>query len=353
MSVINEICLLASIFIVLNVLFTTSEASIFKAGITGNIIATVLSALLSFSIFMTMRKKQQGKSTTYNWATPYYFMLPAVLVLALVVAFPLIYGFYLSMTNMSLSSFRDPQLIWFNNYLAVFSDPKLISTLVRTVIWTVINVFFHVTIGLLLAIQLNRRLPGKAFFRLLLIIPWAIPQYVAIATWKGMFNESFGVINNLLQHVGVSPVAWLGNPTDTFIASIFTNIWLGFPFMMMIALGGLQSIPRDIYEAADIDGISAWKKFTHITVPLLKPVMVPAIVLGSVWTFNMVNVILIFAGNQGGDGSQILVTQVYRLAFSFYRYGFAAAYSVIIFILLLVFSLVIVRKSGVLKEGEL
>jgi ABC-type sugar transport system permease subunit len=115
MSLINEICLLASIFIVLNVLFTTTETSIFNAGATGSIIATILSAILSFSLFITMRKKQMGKSNTHNWAAPYYFMLPAVLVLVLVVAFPLIYGFYLSMTNMSLSSFRNPQLIWFNN----------------------------------------------------------------------------------------------------------------------------------------------------------------------------------------------------------------------------------------------
>ncbi|MGL5624509.1 carbohydrate ABC transporter permease, partial [Cetobacterium sp.] len=143
---------------------------------------------------------------------------------------------------------------------------------------------------------------------------------------------------------------WLSDPKLTFYAAIITNIWLGFPFMMMITLGGLQSIPAELYEAADIDGAGAWNKFKDITLPLLKPTLTPAIILGTIWTFNMLNIIIILAGGYGNKETQILVTDVYRLAFNFYRYGFAAAYSVLIFLFLLVFSVIYVKKSNIFKE---
>ena len=167
-----------------------------------------------------------------------------------------------------------------------------------------------------------------------------------------MFNYVYGAINIALKMVGLNPINWLSDPTMTFVGAIITNIWLGFPFMMMIALGGLQSIDKSLYEAADIDGATSFQKLKNITLPLLKPVMTPAIILGTVWTFNQVNVIILIAGGFGNEKTQILVTEVYRLAFNFYRYGYAAAYSVVIFLMLLVFSMIYVRKTGILKELE-
>jgi len=253
---------------------------------------------------------------------------------------------------MSLRTFKNPGFIGIRNYLSLFQDPRLIETLGRTVVWTFINVFFHVTIGLYLAILLNRKLPGKALIRVMLIIPWAMPQYIAALTWKGMFNQNFGAVNIFLGKFGMDALPWLSDPTMTFIAAILTNIWLGFPFMMMISLGGLQSIPGELYEAADIDGASPWDKFKNITLPLLKPTLTPAIILGTVWTFNMLNVILIIAGGYGNEKTQILVTDVYRLAFNFYRYGYAAAYSVLIFVILLLFAMFYVKKSNVFGGEE-
>lgn len=269
--------------------------------------------------------------------TPYLFTAPALILLILMVFYPLSYGFYLSITDMSLKTFKNPNVIGLANYAQIITDGKMFSTLLRTIIWTVINLVFHVSVGLWLAVLLNRKLPGKSIYRVLLIIPWAMPQYIAALTWKGMFNFKFGAVNIALQNFGFEPVNWLGDPTMTFIAAIITNIWLGCAFMMMISLGGLQSIPNELYEAADIDGASSWHKFKNITLPLLKPVLAPSIVLGTVWTFNMLNVIIIIAGGFGNEKTQILVTEVYRLAFMFYRYGYAAAYSVVIFFILLIF----------------
>ena len=176
--------------------------------------------------------------------------------------------------------------------------------------------------------------------RVLLILPWAIPQYIVALTWKGMFNYEYGVINLLLKHSFGSDamITWLSNPNIAFIACIITNVWLGIPFMMMISLGGLQSIPKELYEAAEVDGVNEWKKFKSITLPLLKPVLIPAVILGTLWTFNMINIIYIITSGAALEESQILVTLVYKQAFEYFRYGYAAALSVIIFFILLVFS---------------
>lgn len=291
-----------------------------------------------------------GKGRLVGKNTPYLFIAPAFIVMAIMVFYPLGYGFWLSLTNMSLRTFKNPGFVGLQNYIRVFQDPEVLATFIRTIIWTFVNVFFHVTIGLFLAILLNRKLPGKSILRVFLIIPWAMPQYIAALTWKGMFNQNFGAINLMLGWFGIQNLPWLSDPKLTFYAAIITNIWLGFPFMMMITLGGLQSIPGELYEAADIDGASSWSKFKDITLPLLKPTLTPAIILGTIWTFNMLNIIIILAGGYGNKETQILVTDVYRLAFNFYRYGFAAAYSVLIFLFLLVFSVIYVRKSNIFKE---
>ncbi|TDT72278.1 arabinogalactan oligomer/maltooligosaccharide transport system permease protein [Hypnocyclicus thermotrophus] len=299
-----------------------------------------------------MKNKETANQLLMKKSTPYYFIAPALTILALMVFYPLLYGFWLSLTNMSLKTFRHPQFIGFDNYVRVFTDPRLVKTLIRTIIWTVVNVFFHVTIGLWLAVLLNRKLPGKAFLRVFLIIPWAMPQYIAALTWRGMFNFKFGAVNIFLSKIGIPPLNWLSQPSLTFLAAIITNIWLGFPFMMMVALGGLQSISKNLYEAAEIDGATPWQQFKNITLPLLKPVMTPSIVLGTVWTFNMLNVIIIIANGFGNEETQILVTDVYRLAFQFYRYGYAAAYSVVIFLILLLFGVVFVAKSNIIGGDE-
>jgi arabinogalactan oligomer / maltooligosaccharide transport system permease protein len=200
---------------------------------------------------------------------------------------------------------------------------------------------------------LNRKIKGKSIFRVLLILPWAIPQYIVALTWRGMFNFEYGAINLILtQYLGLPAVEWLRSPTEAFIAVIITNIWLGFPFMMVIALGGLQSISNEFYEAADIDGASAWQKFKNITVPLLRPVMIPAITLGIIWTFNNINVVwLVTNGGEPADQTHILVSYVYRAAFGLYRYGYAAALSMVMFVILLIFSLAFMKRTQATKAA--
>ena len=189
--------------------------------------------------------------------------------------------------------------------------------------------------GLSAALLLNRNLPGRNIYRALLILPWAMPQYISALTWRGMFNVEYGAINLMLGKIGIDAIPWFTSEFWAFMAPVITNIWLGFPFIMVIALGGLQSIPKELYEAARIDGAGPVQQFRSITLPMLKPVLMPALVLGTIWTFNNLNVMWLVT-DQGlpADKTHILVTYVYKAAFQYYRYGYAAAFSVFIFLVL-------------------
>lgn len=289
-----------------------------------------------------MRTEKLGAKTF-----AYVLVLPAALVMFGVVVYPFIYNVVLSFSNMSLRHFQDWRLIGLRQYVKVFSEDVFYSVFFKTVIWTVVNVVFHVVIGVLLAVTLNRKLLGKAAIRTLLILPWAIPQVIVALTWRSMFNYEYGALNLAIsQYLQMSPVQWLGKPLEAFSACIITNVWLGFPFMMTVALGGLQSIPHELYEAAGIDGATGWQRFWRITVPLLKPVMIPAISLGIIWTFNNVNIVwLVSNGGEPSDQTHILVSYVYKAAFNLYRYGYAAALSMVIFMILLVFSLYFLKRT--------
>lgn len=276
----------------------------------------------------------------------YLYILPALLVMFLVIIWPFIYNVVVSFSNMNLINFHNWKLIGFDNYLDVVFDTTFWYFFAKTLLWTFSNVFFHVTLGVLLAVILNNKIPGQGLFRILIILPWAVPQYITALTWRGMFNYEYGAINLLLGQFGMEPLQWLSTEWGAFSACLLTNIWLGIPFMMIVALGGLQSIPGDLYEAAEIDGASTWFQFWNITVPLLKPVMIPAITLGVIWTFNNFNVVwLVSDGGRPSDTSHILVSLVYKEGLANMRIGYAAAFSMLIFAFLLFFGWNFIKKT--------
>lgn len=296
---------------------------------------------------------------TASWKHRLFVFLlvaPAFVVLFGVVIYPFFYNVVISLSNMNLRHIRDWKLIGFDQYVKVFteqSQPDFYGVFLKTVIWTAVNLFFHVVIGVFLAIVLNQKeIRGKALFRAILILPWAVPQLIVALTWRGMFNAEYGAINLMLTRwFGLAPVEWLRHPTEAFIAVIVTNVWLGFPFMMVIALGALQSIPHDLYEAADIDGAGWFHKLKNITIPLIRPVMVPAITLGTIWTFNNLNIVwLVSNAGEPSDQTHLMVSFVYKAAFNFYRYGYGAALSMIIFFVLLAFSLVFMRRTKAVEN---
>ncbi|GAB6281509.1 MAG: hypothetical protein STSR0008_02490 [Ignavibacterium sp.] len=277
----------------------------------------------------------------------YLLSFPALIIMLAVILYPFIYNIVISFSNMSLTHINDWSIIGFEQYGKVFTDSAFYEFLLKTIIWTFTNIFFHVVIGVTLAILLNKKLPGTTLFRTLLILPWAVPQYIVALTWRGMFNYEYGAINLMLvKYLNLGPIAWLKSPLEAFIAVIVTNIWLGFPFMMIIALGALQSIPNELYEAAEMDGAKWYNKLRNITIPLIRPVMIPAITLGMIWTFNNLNVVwLVSNAGEPSDKTHILVSFVYKAAFNLYRYGYAAAFSMVIFFILLVFGLSFLKRT--------
>ncbi len=280
-----------------------------------------------------------------------FLAVPSFLILLAVVFYPFVYNLVISFSNMNLRHIKDWRFVGLLQYIKVFTEPTqpdFYAVFLKTIIWTVVNLTFHVFIGVFLALLLNQKdIKGRPIFRTLLILPWAIPQYIVALTWRGMFNSEYGSINLIItKYLNLPAVDWLKSPTEAFLACILTNVWLGFPFMMVIALGALQSIPQELYEAADIDGASWWHKLTKITLPLLRPVMIPAITLGTVWTFNNLNIVwLVSNAGEPSDQTHILVSFVYKAAFNMYRYGYAAALSMVIFVILLMFSLFFMKKT--------
>ncbi len=257
----------------------------------------------------------------------YGYVAPAMAGMAVCVFIPFVMG-------IGIAFFRtDGTFVGLENFLEILAPPRgadmsFYFTLGVTVLWTALNVVLHVSIGLVLALALNRKdLRFKTAYRVLLILPWAVPNYITALIWKGMFHAQYGAVNTLIETLGGSPIVWLGH-TGTFLtnftANLVTNTWLGFPFMMVVALGALQSIPKDLYEAAEIDGATRWQRFRHITLPLLKPALFPAIILGTIWTFNMFNVIYLVSGGAPNNETNILITEAYRAFDVLKRYGVAA-----------------------------
>lgn len=271
----------------------------------------------------------------------YIYVFPAMVGMIVLVFFPFLYGMAMGFFKITHQTW---DFVWFRNFIEILSDFQPLTpgnfyfTLLVTIMWTFINVALHVGIGLIMALILNRPdMKLKKIYRVLLILPWAVPNYITALIWKGMFHKQFGAINAFLQMVGIEGISWFNHFWTAFFANVATNTWLGFPFMMVISLGALQSIPGYLYEAAEVDGASKWHQFRHITLPLLKPALFPAVVLGTIWTFNMFNIIYLVSNGAPNRSTDILITQAYRYAFENFNWGYAAAYSIIIFLILLAY----------------
>ena len=300
----------------------------------------------------TSRRDRVIARARASWPA-YLYLAPAFVGMVAVVLLPFLVGASVSLfahqngefTFVGLSNFL--RILSSDTY-SVFDPMSFWFTLVVTVAWTAANVALHVGIGLGLALLLRDPwMKLKGVYRVLLIVPWAVPNYITALIWKGMFNEQYGAINDLLAVVGIEPVAWFSSFATAFAANLCTNTWLGFPFMMVVTLGALQAIPRDLEEAAEVDGAGPWTRFRHVTLPLLKPALLPAVILGSVWTFNMFNVIYLVSGGEPGGGTEILISEAYKWAFDRQsQYGYAAAYSVLVFGILVLYTALTTRVTG-------
>lgn len=312
------------------------------------------SLALEFLVYLLLTRVLHSK-----YALPYTLLVPSVVGLVAFLAWPLIFNVGIAFSNWRLVNLLHPsfalQYGW-ANLQSVFTKPLLNTpsstfwiVFARTIAWTVVNVFFHVTIGMAIALLLNRQLALKGLYRTLLVVPWAMPMVVAGLVWKGEFHSQFGFVNLLLAKFGIHGPAWLTNPIWAFAAVCIANIWRGIPFMVVIILGGLQSIAGEYYEAAEMDGATWWQEFRSVTLPLLAPVLGPAVTLGTIWTFNNLDVIFLITGGGPSEATNTLVVALYNAAFGFSKFGFGAMFSIVIFVILFLFSTFWLRTSGALR----
>jgi arabinogalactan oligomer/maltooligosaccharide transport system permease protein len=306
-------------------------------------VSAVVALVVSAAVAKRLRNRSFLRELRASF-TAYVYAGMAGIAVFLLVILPLLASALISL----FAGTRDaPIYVGLSQYVAIldkvglaFRPGSFYFTLLVTVVWTVANVLLHVAIGLTLALVLSRpSMRFRSLYRVLLLLPWAVPSYVSALAWKGMFHKQFGAINAVLAYFGHEPVAWFSHFATSLAANITTNVWLGFPFMMVVILGALTSIPHEVLEAAEVDGASAWQRLRWIKLPLLGPAVLPAIILGAAWTFNMFNVVFLVSGGEPDGTTDILVTEAYRWAFTRNsQYGYAAAYSVIIFAILATFA---------------
>jgi ABC-type sugar transport system permease subunit len=305
-------------------------------------VAPLVGALPGLALVLLRARGALARLRGHGFA--YAYVLPAAVGMTLLVLIPFALGCVLGFFDHARGVYT---FVGVANFREILRSPEFYATLGVTALWTVLNVLLHVSLGLALALLLKEpwiRLRG--LFRVLLIVPWAVPNYITALMWKGMFHQQYGAINTLLAACGLGRVSWFSSFLPAFTANVVTNTWLGFPFMMVVCLGALQSIPRDVYEAAAVDGASPSAQFFRITLPLLRPALFPAVIIGSIWTFNQFNIIYLVSEGRPGGKTDILITEAYRWAFERgERYGLAAAYGTLIFLILLGFCLFASRRS--------
>lgn len=278
--------------------------------------------------------------TTRETLANYAYLLPAAICLGATVAFPILKAIHMSLYQNVLSRPQDYHFIGLGNYVRMVYDPTFWLTLQNSFVWVFFSVSLQFVLGFLGALLLNASFKGRAFFRTLNLLPWIIPGVVVGLVWEYLYQPNYGPINDILRRLGLLtvPIAWLSQPTFAMASVIFANIWRGIPFFSIMILAGLQAIPDEVYEAATVDGASVTQRFWHITLPMLRPIIVVATATRIIWTFNYAD--LIFVMTSGGPANATQITSSYTLltAYTDLDFGYAATLSVILLVIMLVFT---------------
>lgn len=299
-----------------------------------------------------MKNKKQQK----RQRTAYLYAAPSLILIGLIVLFPVIYTGYISVTNMNIYNWFDFTFVGFRNYhTALFvMDSGFLSALLRTILWTVVNMAVQLILAFVLATLLNQKeLKLRSLYKTILMFPWAMPGYVSILLWKtGMFNSRFGLLNQWMEKLGLQTRVWLSTDVSAFLCCTVVNLWLALPFMIMIMDGALQSVDVSYYECARLNGANAWQRTVRITLPLIRPVIAPSVIITVFTTFKQFDVVYLLTQQSGaktGADIHTILTYAYENAFITNNYGFSSAVSILIFVILIVFSLT--TRNGLSEEG--
>jgi multiple sugar transport system permease protein len=275
-----------------------------------------------------------------NKITGIAFILPSFLSLVLLIIYPLLNGFYVSFFNTNLVNRNI--FVGLRYYIELLTQPDFYGTLLTTLEFCFLVVLGHFLVGGLFAGLLNNSFPGRTLFRVILVLPWVIPEVSVGLIWKWIFNPVYGLFNNYLLEWGWinEPVAWLSNPKTAFPIVVFISVWKGFPLIMLLITAGLQTLSNDILEAAKIDGANHMQSILRIVLPSLKPVMLSALVLDTLWWFKHFTLVWMTTAGGPENATNLVSIDIYKTAFEYFKYGEAAARSVLIFLICMIISLI-------------
>lgn len=298
-------------------------------------------------------RRQQPRSR-FPWV-PFFLILPALLVLAAVLFYPIALAIYSSFFDIGMMNLSKQTFVGLDNYMTMVRTPAFWASARVTLIYTAGVVVGAYAVGLGAAMLLNKPFRGRAIARTMIIIPWAIPNVVTVMIWNWMLDANYGVVNYLLSvfHLIDTNLQWRAMPQLAQISVIGVTVWTTFPVALVMLLAGLQAIPRDLYEAASVDGANAWQRFRHITWPGLAPVNIVLILMLTLLAFTRV-VTIIYLMTAGGPAgaTETLPIQTYLQAFKFFRMGYASAIGTIVLIIAVIFSLVYLRMTSRLYKQD-
>lgn len=280
----------------------------------------------------------------------YVLLAPALLFLVVFMFVPILNVFQMSLFKTDKIG-RLGDFVWFENYVAQIRDADFRRIVLRSAFWTLTGVVAKTVLGMITALLLNVPYRGRRVVRMLFILPWASSVPISVMVWTWVLNHEFGLLNHTLRLLGIAnPPIWLGKPISSFISTMWVDIWIGIPFMALVFLAGMQSIPEDLYESGYIDGVNARQKFTYITLPGIKHLVIIASLLSALWTFNDFNTIYIMTRGGPAGATDILITGVYKSAFVWLKWSQASVMAVATFLILTIVAVFYARMY--FKEEE-
>ncbi|MCY7284538.1 MAG: sugar ABC transporter permease [Cyanobacteria bacterium CAN_BIN43] len=296
---------------------------------------------------MSLKSLQQREQLT-GWI----LITPALVLLLLVFAYPIARALWQSLTTQNLGTELQPVFSGFYNYTRMIFDGRFWQSLRNSTVFTVISVALELILGMGIAIVLNQPFRGRGIVRTIAILPWALPTALIALVWAWIFNDQYGLVNDILLRLGLiqSGINWLGEPTLAMLSLIIADVWKATPFISILLLAGLQSIPRDLYEAHAIDGATPWQSFRQITLPFLFPQILIAALFRLAQAFGMFDLVAVMTGGGPGGATEMVSLYVYATIMRYLDFGYGAALVVVIFILLV---LAVAIASYILNKLQL
>lgn len=270
--------------------------------------------------------------------TGWVLLLPALIVLLVVYAYPILRAFWLSVFTQNLGTELEQVFSGLSNYGRMFSDGRFWQSLWNTTVFTTSSVLLELILGIGVALVLNQAFKGRGIVRTITLIPWALPTAVMGVAWAWIFNDQYGVVNDILRRLGLieTGISWLGNPTLAMIAVILADVWKTTPFIALLLLAGLQSIPGDLYEAHSLDGATPWQSFWKITIPLLMPQIIVSLLFRFAQAFAIFDLIQVMTGGGPGGATETVSIYIYSTVMRYLDFGYGSALIVVTFLILVI-----------------